>query len=132
MMLQEGCNWSKDGQDDMSLLSTYVPIDRLHAMGRGERLPDRTRGAALFADISGFTPLTEALTKELGPRRGAQELTRQLNTVLSALIDEVHRHRGSVIAFSGDAITCWCDCDAGLRDGLRPGFAASHVKFCAG
>ena len=83
-------------------------------MSRGKSLSDRARGAALFADISGFTPLTEALVRELGPRRGADELTRQLNLVYDALIAEVHRYRGSVITFSGDAITCWFDGDDGL------------------
>jgi class 3 adenylate cyclase len=54
----------------MSALHTYLPQDRLRALGRGETLPDRASGAALFADISGFTPLTEALTQQLGSRRG--------------------------------------------------------------
>ena len=87
----------------------YIPMDRRQALARGETLPDRTRGAALFADISGFTPLTEALARELGFERGAEELTRQLNQVYTALIDEVHRYGGSVVSFSGDAITCWFD-----------------------
>src|SRR3970282_2094506 len=74
----------------------YIPMDRRQALARGETLPDRTRGAALFADISGFTPLTEALARELGFERGAEELTRQLNQVYTALIDEVHHYGGSV------------------------------------
>ncbi len=41
-------------------LAVYLPIDRRRALARGATLPDRTRGAALFADISGFTPLTVA------------------------------------------------------------------------
>jgi class 3 adenylate cyclase len=41
-------------------LHTYLPQDRLRALARGETLPDRTNGSALFADISGFTALTEA------------------------------------------------------------------------
>jgi len=99
----------------MKSLDAYIPIDRRQAMARGEHLPDRARGAALFADISGFTPLTEALERELGPQRGAEELTRQLNRVYDALIAEVHRYGGSVIGFGGDAITCWFDNDDGLR-----------------
>jgi class 3 adenylate cyclase len=95
----------------MKALDVYIPIDRRQAMARGTDLPDRARGAALFADISGFTPLTEALVQELGPQRGADELTRQLNRVYDALIAEVHRYGGSVIGFSGDAITCWFDDD---------------------
>jgi adenylate cyclase len=93
----------------------YIPMDRRQAIARGKDLPDRASGAALFADISGFTPLTEALMKELGAGRGAEELTRQLNAVYDALIAEVHRYGGSVIGFSGDAITCWFDGNDGLQ-----------------
>ena len=99
----------------MDPLGVYLPQDRLCAVARGATLPDRAQGAGLFADISGFTPLTEALTQQLGPRRGAEELTRQLNRVYDAVIVEVHRFHGSVIGFSGDAITCWFDGDDGLR-----------------
>jgi class 3 adenylate cyclase len=84
-------------------------------MAQRQELPDRASGAALFADVSGFTPLTEALVQELGPRRGADELTRQLNRVYDALVAEVHHYGGSVMAFSGDAVTCWFDGDDGLR-----------------
>ena len=93
----------------------YLPMDRRHALAQGRVLLDRTIGAALFADISGFTPLTEALVRELGPQRGAEELTRYLNLVYDAVIDELHRYGGSVIAFAGDAITCWLADDNGLR-----------------
>jgi adenylate cyclase len=87
----------------------YIPTDRRHALAAGVDLPRRTTGAALFADISGFTPLSEALVAALGPGRGAEELSLQLNLIYDALIAEADRYRGSVIAFSGDAITCWFD-----------------------
>ena len=74
-----------------------------------DRQTDTVCGAALFADISGFTPLTEALTRSYGARRGADALVDQINRVYDALIDQVHRYGGSVIGFSGDAITCWFD-----------------------
>src|SRR5436190_1725222 len=99
----------------MEVLSAYVPLDRRRAMECGGSIVDRVRGAALFADISGFTPLTEALSRALGPRRGVEELTGHLNRVYDALIHEVNRHGGSVIAFAGDAITCWFDDDTGVR-----------------
>ena len=85
----------------------YVPTDRRQAILNGQPLPERAVGAVLFADISGFTPLTNALVAEFGPRRGADELTRQLNTIYDALITAADRFGGSVINFSGDAITCW-------------------------
>lgn len=99
----------------MDSLLAYVPVDRRQALVRRVELPDRTEGAALFADISGFTPLTEALVRELGPARGAEELTRHLNRVYDALINQLHCYGGSVIGFSGDAITCWLDGDSGLQ-----------------
>ena len=99
----------------METPAAYISMDRRQALARGVPLPQRTSGAALFADISGFTPLTEALGRTLGPRRGAEELTRCLNQVYEALIAEVDRYGGSVIGFAGDAITCWFDRDAGLR-----------------
>src|SRR3954447_12855604 len=99
----------------MDLLAAYLPTDRLHALAGGVTLPSRARGTVLFADISGFTPLTEALVRALGPHRGAEELTRQLNLVYDALIGQVENFRGTVIGFSGDAITCWFDQDAGER-----------------
>jgi adenylate cyclase len=90
-------------------LSAYIPMDRRQALARGRELPDHSSGAALYADVSGFTQLAEALVRELGPRRGAEELTAQLNQVYGALIEEVHAYGGSVVGFSGDAITCWFD-----------------------
>ncbi|HEU5011335.1 MAG TPA: BREX system ATP-binding domain-containing protein, partial [Roseiflexaceae bacterium] len=91
----------------------YIPQDRRLALVRGLALPDRTCGAALFADISGFTPLAEALAQELGPQRGAEELTAHLNRLYDALIHCVHQFGGSVIGFSGDAITCWFNSSEG-------------------
>src|SRR5581483_8792832 len=93
----------------MGILETFIPIDRRIALARGESLPDRASGTALFMDVSGFTPLTEALTRLYGPQRGAEELTQHLDRVYDALIAEVDRYGGSVVGFSGDAITCWFD-----------------------
>src|SRR5262245_48130769 len=91
----------------MQLVDTFIPMDRRRALARGMTLPDRAQGAVLFADISGFTPLTETLAHDLGVRQGAEELTVHLNTVYEAIVAEVDRYGGSVIAFSGDAMTCW-------------------------
>ena len=92
----------------------YVPGDRRAALAHGEDLPRHTTGSALFVDISGFTSLTEALATELGARRGAEELTATLDRVFAALLERLHVWRGSVIYFSGDAVTAWLDGDDGL------------------
>jgi class 3 adenylate cyclase/tetratricopeptide (TPR) repeat protein len=99
----------------MDPLRSFVPIDRLHALAHGAPLPDRTTGAALLADISGFTALTEAFAAALGPQHGSEELVQILIPVFDALIAEVHQYGGSVLAFSGDAMTCWFDGDDGSR-----------------
>src|SRR5688572_28748544 len=93
----------------MESLYAYIPTDRRYALAHCSALPDRTTGAALFADISGFTPLTEALVLALGPQRGAEELTGWLNKIYDALVTQIESYRGSVISFSGDAMTCWFD-----------------------
>ncbi|MGE3308930.1 MAG: tetratricopeptide repeat protein [Limisphaerales bacterium] len=99
----------------METTSAYIARDRREAMARGIALPGRARGTAVFADISGFTPLTEALTQALGPRRGVEELTGHINRVYDGLVSHVHEFGGSIIGFAGDAITCWFDGDDGLR-----------------
>ena len=93
----------------MEFLYPYIPADRQFAIARGVELPEYTTGAALFADISGFTLLTDMVVRTLGPQRGAEELPRWLNRIYDGLIADVTRYRGSVISFSGDAITCWFD-----------------------
>ena len=77
-------------------MTTPRRTSRAIAGGRCRRsleMPDRVTGAALFADISGFTPLTEALATELGPQRGAEELTANIGRVFHAVIDELDRLR---------------------------------------
>ena len=90
-------------------IHTYLPQDRLRAIANGNSLPDRTSGSALFADISGFTALTESLREKFGARQGAEELTKQLDLVYSALIAEIEKYGGSVIGFAGDSMLCWFD-----------------------
>ncbi|HRA65553.1 MAG TPA: adenylate/guanylate cyclase domain-containing protein, partial [Caldilinea sp.] len=93
----------------MQQATAYLPSDRGRALLSGQALPERATGAVLFVDISGFTPLTETLARDFGRSRGAELLTRTLNEVYQALIDQVDQQGGSVIGFAGDAITCWFD-----------------------
>ena len=95
---------------DSSLLHhyrKYVPaliIDRLLIEGRpAEPSSERMQCAVLFADISGFTPLTEAFAAE-GPD-GAESLTHVLNDFFGRLIDTVQSHGGDIVKFAGDAMT---------------------------
>jgi ABC-type oligopeptide transport system substrate-binding subunit/class 3 adenylate cyclase len=98
----------------LAALAAYIPRDRL------EQIADPGRalaheGAALIADISGFTPLTEALTRGLSADQGAEELTRALEGVFTPLVAEIHAFHGSVIKFSGDALIVWYPRQPGMR-----------------
>ncbi len=99
----------------MTDLHCYLAIDRVLTMAHGTQLPPSATGTVLFADINGFTALTEALVQQFSARRGAEELTILLNRFYDMLIGQVHQYGGSVVSFSGDAITCWFDNDSGLR-----------------
>ena len=91
----------------MQRLGSYLPQDRLHALANDASLPDHSTGSAIFADISGFTPLTEKLTQTLGPRKGVEELSRVLNRVYDAMIGQVENFGGSIISFAGDSVIGW-------------------------
>ena len=99
----------------MTTLPIYLAQDRLRALARGESLPSHTNGSALFADISGFTTLTEVLRNALGNRRGAEEVARRIEAVHSALITQIELFGGSVIDFAGNFLMlCWFDDDLSL------------------
>ena len=94
-------------------LAAFVPADVRAAIACDENPRAVRQGSVLEADVTGFTPLTEALARRHGARRGAEEVAAMLDRVYSALIEEVDDTGGSVVEFSGDAITCCFDEDDG-------------------
>ena len=104
----------------MHRIASYIPQDRLRVLAINSTLPDHTNGSAIFADISGFTTLTEKLTQTLGPRKGVDELSHTLNKVYTALIDQVENYGGSIISFAGDSVIGWFEeADAVTSAALR-------------
>ncbi len=115
-------------------LEIYIPMDRRQAIYNETELPDFSTGAVLFADISDFTGLTNELAEEFGHPRGAEEITRLINQIFSALVEKVHGYRGSVINFTGDAITCWFDDHPivnEVQDGTITDAAGARASACA-
>lgn len=86
---------------------------------------ERIEAAVLFADISGFTKLSEQLAK-LGTR-GAEEMTAALNRTFEAAIAAVHGWGGEVLAFGGDALTALF----AARSGPHLPEAAQQARECA-
>ncbi|MEM9595475.1 MAG: DUF917 family protein [Acidobacteriota bacterium] len=106
-----------DRQRLLDDLASYVPLFvrwRLHRRPSPPTHPEAipVRAAVLFADISGFTSLTERLAHR-GPE-GAEELPRILNNCFGPLVDTVLDHGGDVVKFAGDAmLALWPVVDEG-------------------
>ncbi|MCB9136082.1 MAG: AAA family ATPase [Anaerolineales bacterium] len=91
----------------LNTLASYVPkiiIQHLHAHPGGltEPFSETHQAATLFADISGFTPLTERLAQS-GPD-GAERLASILNDYFGTLIKLVYEYGGDIVKFAGDAL----------------------------
>ena len=89
------------------LLASYVPKliqNRIVADPSPIESPvaEEMQAAILFADISGFTLLTERLA-EKGPT-GVETLARILNEYFGQLIDIIHEYGGDIVKFAGDAV----------------------------
>ena len=59
-------------------------------------------GTLVFADISGFTDLTEALAKR--GREGAEEIAGVVDAAFGELIRRAYAHHADLLKFGGDAI----------------------------
>jgi class 3 adenylate cyclase/tetratricopeptide (TPR) repeat protein len=70
---------------------------------------ERTAAVVLFADVVGFTPMSEALARS--GAYGTEELTRILTGWFDTVANLVSRYGGGVAEFVGDALTAvfWCD-----------------------
>ena len=89
------------------LLASYVPKliqNQVIANPAPIEAPvaEELQTAVLFADISGFTRLTERMA-EKGPT-GVETLARILNEYFGQLIDIIHNYGGDVVKFAGDAV----------------------------
>ena len=85
-------------------LASFLPALAIaHAPGGGPECRARElQGAVVFADIAGFTALTERLAA--GGPEGAEELTRHLNRVFGELTQLVAERGGDTVKFAGDAL----------------------------
>ena len=95
----------------LNALASYLPkllVERANdgRISGKEPSSEEFHSALLFADVSGFTRLTETLTAR-GPA-GTEHLTQVLNLYFGQIIDLVHQWGGDVVKFAGDAmIALW-------------------------
>ncbi|MEM8530617.1 MAG: adenylate/guanylate cyclase domain-containing protein [Chloroflexota bacterium] len=104
---------TKHLQTRLTSLATYIP-SILVGSQMADPQPHRIQGAywngtVLFADLSGFTALSEQLST-LG-KQGAEEISGIITRLFDSLITELHRHNGILLKFGGDALTAFFDAE---------------------
>ena len=70
-----------------------------HDAGPGHQ---RVEGSLLYADVSGFTRLSERLARH--GRAGAEEVVSLIGSVMTSLVAEIEQRDGDVLVFAGDAL----------------------------
>jgi len=104
-------------------LAAYVPtpvVQEIYQQTKPLETPSARRFPAviLFTDISGFTYLSELLSKA-GPT-GAEELTSLINRYFTQMIATIESYHGQVVKFSGDALTVlFPSIDISIAESLR-------------
>lgn len=94
--------------NQLAIIASYIPptlLDDILEDPQPSTQPKQTQfqAAVLFADVSGFTALTEALAKK--GEEGPEEMTLLLNRYFTRIITVLESYGGAVVKFSGDAIT---------------------------
>src|SRR4029450_9164555 len=67
-------------------------------------------GTALFADISGFTQLSEQLARK-GGREGAEQITDPIGGSFASILKVAYEKGASLLKFGGDALLLWFEGD---------------------
>lgn len=74
-------------------------------------------GTSLFADLSGFTKISEYFAS-FG-REGSEELTRVLNDFFSKFYGSLKKYDGDILRFAGDAVTTFFEGKDSYKRALR-------------
>ena len=90
------------------IFDAYVPRGVLHHLAAEPFRPVRTvDGTMLFADLAGFTRLSERLARR-GPE-GAELLVDTINACFTPLLTVAYDNGGSLLKFGGDALLLFFD-----------------------
>ncbi len=113
-----------------SFVPGYVADDeRLLTSSAGMLRP----GAFLFADVSGFTALSETLQRH-GGEAGAETLTLVINDYFSTMLEILAKSDGQLLKFAGDALLAFFpgeitdSSSKAIRTGLRMQRAMSRFQ----
>lgn len=116
----------KSFESSLNLSDPRVHSNQIY--GRAMRCETKTDAAVLFADISGFTKLTEKLNQRLN---GAELLCSELDVVYGALCEEADVLGGDAVKFAGDAICFVWAVEDSERGGKDLSEATRRAALCA-
>ncbi|XP_068808602.1 adenylate cyclase type 10-like [Struthio camelus] len=99
-------------------VAAYVPDLLLSEdLKQENRCVQNFHGVLLFADVSGFTALTEKFSQSISKERGADEVAQTLNRYMGDILEELLAFGGDILKFAGDAVlVLWRAKHAQLRD----------------
>jgi class 3 adenylate cyclase len=69
----------------------------------GQPHGEMLQGSYLFADMTGFTALTELLSKQ-GAERGPEAMNQIMNRLFNAILEPLTASGGDLLIFAGDAV----------------------------
>ena len=122
-------------QSDSGTLAPYVPRALLARLARAsiEVLTETVPVTMVFADVSGFTRLSERLAR--AGQEGAEQLVDLINACFTALLADAYGRGGSLVKFGGDAMLLLfyneghtqraCEAAAAMRRTLR---TVGHIR----
>jgi class 3 adenylate cyclase len=122
-------------QSDSGTLAPYVPRALLARLARAsiEVLTETVPVTMVFADVSGFTRLSERLAR--AGQEGAEQLVDVINACFTALLADAYGRGGSLVKFGGDAMLLLfyneghteraCDAAVAMRRTLR---TVGHIR----
>ncbi len=99
-----------EARSDTGTAYSHVPRMLVERLARTpESLVETLQGTMVFADVSGFTRLSERLART--GKEGAEHLVDTINECFTALLAEAYTRGGSLLKFGGDAMLLWFDGD---------------------
>ena len=115
-------------QPEPGTLAPFVPRALLARLARPiEVLAETVDCTLVFADVSGFTRLSERLARR--GDEGAEQLVDVINACFTALLAEAYGRGGSLVKFGGDAmVLLFYDQEANQEHAMRACCAAAAMR----
>ena len=115
-------------QPEPGTLAPYVPRAVLARLARPiEVLAEPVYCTLVFADVSGFTRLSERLARRGG--EGSEQLVDVINACFTSLLAEAYGRGGSLLKFGGDAmVLLFYDQESNQEHAMRACCAASEMR----